>query len=88
MKRLLVHVAGFNLGLLMRTILGYGTPRQYAEAASAAISALLGILARLWTGEFRFGRIPTPTRAFSPEVSAPRPAAYRRPSGAICSTAC
>jgi transposase len=88
MKRLLVHVAGFNLGLLMRTIVGYGTPRQYAEAASAAISALLGLLARLWTAEFRFGRIPAPTRPFSPEVSAPRLAAYRRPPRATCSTAC
>ena len=27
LKRLLVHVGGFNLGLLMRTVSGVGTPR-------------------------------------------------------------
>jgi transposase len=26
-KRLLVHIDGFNLGVLMRTLLGVGTPR-------------------------------------------------------------
>src|SRR6202049_1981779 len=27
LKRLLIHAGGFNLGLLLRTILGVGTPR-------------------------------------------------------------
>ncbi len=27
LKRLLIHAAGFNLGLMMRTELGFGTPR-------------------------------------------------------------
>ena len=88
LKRLLVHVAGFNLGLLMRKVLGYGTPRQYAEAASAALSALLGLLGRLCATELRFGQIPTPTRAFFREVSAPRPTASWRAPRALCSTAC
>ena len=30
LKRLLVHVAGFNLGILMRHLIGTGTPRAYA----------------------------------------------------------
>jgi len=30
-KRYLIHVAGHNLGLLMRTLLGAGTPRAAAE---------------------------------------------------------
>ncbi len=28
LKRLLVHTAGFNLGLLMRRLTGVGTPRS------------------------------------------------------------
>jgi transposase len=32
-KRYLIHVAGFNLGVLMRALHGQGTPRQAAEAA-------------------------------------------------------
>jgi transposase len=52
LKRYLVHVAGFNLGLLMRALLGAGTPRGLAalaarlwallRALAAAIDALLG----------------------------------------------
>ncbi len=34
-KRYLVHVAGFNLGVLMRALHGQGTPREAAEAHAA-----------------------------------------------------
>jgi hypothetical protein len=34
-KRYLIHVAGFNLGVLMRALHGQGTPREAAEAAYA-----------------------------------------------------
>ncbi len=40
LKRLLVHVAGFNLGLLMRWLIGRGTPKEYAELNAALIAAL------------------------------------------------
>jgi transposase len=36
-KRYLIHVAGFNLGLLMRALHGQGTPREAAEAVYALI---------------------------------------------------
>lgn len=36
-KRYLLHVAGFNLGLLMRVKTGYGTPRGWANAWFAII---------------------------------------------------
>ena len=47
LKRLLVHIAGFNLGLLMRSLIGRGTPKAYAEleaALRAAFSCFLFIL--------------------------------------------
>ena len=31
-KRYIIHVAGFNLGLLMRAMFGFGTPKGWAEA--------------------------------------------------------
>ena len=34
-KRYLIHVAGFNLGVLMRALHGQGTPREAAEARAA-----------------------------------------------------
>jgi transposase len=46
LKRLLVHVGGFNLGLFMRTLFGVGTPRslQGRLAAVLAVFAALGSL--------------------------------------------
>jgi transposase len=43
LKRLLIHGAGFNLGLVMRTAIGIGTPR----GLQGAVQAILGSLARL-----------------------------------------
>lgn len=40
LKRLLIHAAAFNLGLLMRGITGSGTPRQMRDSARGLISAL------------------------------------------------
>jgi hypothetical protein len=36
-KRYLIHVAGFNLGVLMRALMGRGTPRELVDAARGAI---------------------------------------------------
>ena len=39
-KRYLIHVAGFNLGVLMRALNGQGTPREAAEARAAFMFVL------------------------------------------------
>jgi transposase len=44
LKRLLVHVAAFNLGLIMRQLLGRGTPRGLQDHPAALFLTLL----RLW----------------------------------------
>jgi len=36
-KRYLIHVAGFNLGVLMRALTGRGTPKEAADAASGLL---------------------------------------------------
>jgi hypothetical protein len=43
LKRLLIHAGGFNLGLLVRTILGVGTPRGL-QGRSATVLATLFVL--------------------------------------------
>ena len=51
LKRLLVHVCGFNLGLLMRQLTGVGTPRSLHGRAAALVGALCALIAgtrRLW----------------------------------------
>jgi transposase len=40
-KRYLIHVAGYNLGLIMRLLTGAGTPRELASRASVWIGAIL-----------------------------------------------
>ena len=48
LKRLLVHVAGCNLGLLLRHLIGVGTPRSLQGRAAARFRALLGRLCNLY----------------------------------------
>jgi transposase len=43
-KRALLHVAGFNLGLVLRRELGFGTPRGF----QGRLGRLLALLHRLW----------------------------------------
>jgi len=66
LKRLLVHVAGFNLGLVMRQLLGIGKPRRVQDGRVAALSAfrdlihgLLGVLETFWERWGRFWQLPT-----------------------------
>jgi hypothetical protein len=40
-KRYLVHVAGYNLGLIMRLLVGAGTPREFVARASAHLLILM-----------------------------------------------
>ena len=44
LKRLLVHVCGFNRGLLMRQLTGIGTPRSLQGRAAALVGPLIGLL--------------------------------------------
>ena len=47
LKRYLVHVAAFNLSLVMRAILGMGTPRGLAERLRGLAVGLDGLRGRL-----------------------------------------
>lgn len=47
-KRLLIHTAGFHLGLLMRQLIGVGTPRGLQGRPVTAITMLLVVIQALW----------------------------------------
>jgi transposase len=49
LKRLLVHVAAFNLGLVMRKLFGKGTPRGLQGYRAALVLAILRHLSEVWT---------------------------------------
>jgi hypothetical protein len=72
LKRLMVHVAGFNLGLVMRKLTDRGTPKGLA----AAPSGLFGRLLAAWDAL---------TRVMAPEMPGIRgPAAAKRTSATGC----
>ncbi len=41
LKRLLIHAGAFNLGLMMRAVLGVGTPRGLQGRAAALLATLV-----------------------------------------------
>ena len=49
LKRLLIHVAGFNLSLVLRKMLGLGTARGLQGLTAAALRRLAARCAALWT---------------------------------------
>jgi transposase len=53
LKRLLVHVGGFNLGLLMRALFGVGTPRSLQGRMAAAVIVLWTQIVALWSDRTR-----------------------------------
>ena len=67
LKRLLIHAGGFNLGLVMRQLIGVGTPRGLQgrlAAAMAVVVALWTLLEDLW---ITIGAQPVDTRnGFTP----------------------
>lgn len=48
LKRLLIHTGGFNLGLLMRQVIGVGTPRGLQGRVVAILGALLTLIRSGW----------------------------------------
>src|SRR5438094_806101 len=61
-QRLLVHVAAFNLGLVMRKLFGKGTPRGLQDYGAALFLAILQRLSEVWA----------PRRALENFMMAPR----------------
>jgi len=47
LKRLFVHIGGFNLGLLMRTLVGIGTPRGLQGRLAAVVAMMVALTAHV-----------------------------------------
>ena len=60
LKRLLIHVSGFNLGLIMRQLIGVGTPRGLQGRRRAVITPIVDLLglARRYYAAIRVGNRP------------------------------
>ena len=65
LKRLLIHVAGFNVSLILRKRIGCGTPREAAEAAKSLVWVVFGAVARYgawWWKKPCAGAVETPAQ--------------------------
>src|SRR5690349_7272249 len=60
-KRVLIHAGGFNLGLLMRRLIGVGTPRGLQGRLATALAALLVLIRGHWAPMRRPDRLARPT---------------------------
>jgi len=58
LKRLLIHTGAFNLGLLMRQLIGVGTPRGLQGRFVAILGALLTLIRTLWQAGTRHWPAP------------------------------
>lgn len=68
LKRLLIHAAGLNLSLLMRTLFGVGSPRSL-QGRRGLLAALLAALFALW--EFLVARWTRSRELLHPAVAVP-----------------
>src|SRR3989442_9498591 len=73
LKRLLIHAGGFNLGLVMRHLIGLGTPR----GLQGRLTAVLAPVVPRWTRIVDLWRVGTPasaehSSALTPEHPFPR----------------
>lgn len=65
LKRVFVHVAGGNLGLVMRQLLGAGTPRGLRAAGASVLATAVRATSRLCTLLGAKGRSEISTRSYS-----------------------
>jgi hypothetical protein len=77
LKRQLIHVAGFNLSLIFRKLLGAGTPREWNNLGQALLLFFLGLFGRRQHGA---GPFPSESaQARENRAAAPTLPAHSRP---------
>ena len=65
-KRLLIHVGGFNLSLVMRQLVGFGTPRRLQGRCCALFAALCALWMFLAASARRVGASDRQTGIWRP----------------------
>ena len=88
LKRVLIHTGGFNLGLIMRQLIGVGTPRGLQGRMAAVIATLLALIGG---AQRRFAAISAsspilPTTRGGATI--PTPLVVNSSAAATCTTGC
>ena len=88
LKRLLIHAGGFNLGLVMRHLIGVGTPRGLQGRLAAVIATLfvlIGAVRRRLTAISASHRLITAMRG---RLTSPTTFVVNSSATATCTTGC
>jgi transposase len=85
LKRLLIHAGGFNLGLVMRHVIGVGTPRGLQGRFAAVLAAWWGLLV---AGRRRIDAMSASDRltAVTGRFRSPTPFVLNSSAAATCTT--
>ena len=88
LKRLLIHVGGFNLGLLMRHLIGIGTPRGLQGRAVAVMTTLLVLIGHACTRVTVIGAVQRIITALRRLPGSPTDLGINLSPNATCTTGC
>jgi hypothetical protein len=88
LKRVFVHTSAFNLGLLMRRLLGAGTPRRPQGRLVAALLWLIECLRAMLTSEYARWPNPRDHDRFIAPIDAESSMRPWHPAIATCTTGC
>lgn len=69
LKRLLIHTGAINLGLLMRQLIGVGTPRGLQGRLTAVLAGLLTLIRSLWESVSHRPRVRLLSRPERPSIT-------------------
>jgi hypothetical protein len=87
-KRVLIHVAAFNLSLILRVMMGVGTARQATELAAAFSKHLFAVIQALTTPNQSMTTLNRMVSAPSGQSVACRRCRHRRTERSTLSTGC
>jgi hypothetical protein len=85
LKRLLIHVGAFNLSLVLRNMLGAGTPRELKNRAASLVLRFFEWLVCRYRPNGAVDSRTTPV-LFSPPAAPSRPQCRRIWNSATCTT--
>ena len=88
LKRLLVHVAAFNLGLVMRQMLGRGTPRGLQGYRLALVLALWRHLSGVWDRQLAWEEPGNRFESTFALSASSNPTFFAIGKNAVCATGC
>jgi transposase len=88
LKRVLIHTGGFNLGLIMRQLIGVGTPRGLQGRAAAVLVTLLMLVAAARRRVATIGASRRLIAAMRDRFTAPTTLVVNSSAAATCTTGC